>query len=573
MARAVAEGEASPDNFQQVLQQRLQMSALNREVTEQRAQEKGEMFLAEWGHLLDRLLDHMEAYEAGLQRQAEFFESGDPAALLEGNDMLAQAVDPLLETLQNYSQAYMAFGPSEYPLMNNVLNLLHGILHGTTNRQALEALVAHAVEYHEKAIEEIESGDTADSEGFEAKKKAFQDVIRALKELEPVNDVTAIDNMVRPLQLALEATTTADEKLFAEEVGMKPTNMPSANVLINTVKSCLSGMVGKEVVLEAMNWYRAFVEDLEEQFDLAVEGETNSLVILEELPKTREIIDLHDEIMERLEDAFEEMDPEVVEPLLEEMIDVVDRLEASSEVFLEAAQREGKLVCVKCGHANPPNNRSCESCHFKLPKLVDPAMFAQSTFELEERSGLEEETDDDYHMGINTYRLFEAAYNFYEGNIDDEAFQKAIDTSRQTLEQSEDGLAGLSKGGISQKHRDMMTPDQLATFEEGQEMYHETKELLQEGIDDWHDGLDYFEQFIETRHRPTLETGIQIIFEASIKIHKVHKLGEIAEKSLAEIQVDDEEPAPAEAAPAQPEEEPVVEQVIEETYDPGSGIG
>ena len=44
--------------------------------------------------------------------------------------------------------------------------------------------------------------------------------------------------------------------------------------------------------------------------------------------------------MERLEDAFEEMDPEVVEPLLEEMIDVVDRLEASSEVFLEAAQRD-----------------------------------------------------------------------------------------------------------------------------------------------------------------------------------------------------------------------------------------
>lgn len=545
-----------PDSLQALLAQRIQQSAMNRQHVEERAQNRGDGFLHEHGELLDEVLDYMEAYERGLLHQAEFFETGEAAALLNGNQMLADAIGPLLQAFDRYGAAYLDYGPSDYPLMNNVLITLKHIAEGSPEQQVLKDIVKAGVEYHQKAIQEIDQSDKTDTEGYRAKRKAFEDIIRALEELQPVKNLNEIEEAVRPLQLAFEAKTSADEKIFIEHTALKPTNMPAANVLINTVEGVLKEVYTLEQLREAFFWYRSYTEQIEDQFDLAVEGKTNSLVILEELPKTREIIDQHDEMMERFEEVFEDFSEEAMRPLLEDFIDVIDRLEASSQVFMEAAEREGKLVCVQCGHANPPTNRTCESCAGKLPQMVDPTMFSQSTFELEERSGLEEAAEDDYHMGINTYRLFEAAYNFYEGHIDEDAFRNEIEKSRRTVEASEDGVAALTAREITDKQEEMMTPEQLQTFRDSQEMFLETKHLLEEGMDEWLEGLEHFEEYIESRHRPTLEHGIQLIFVASQKIDKVHKLGEIAEKTLAEIE--EKERDEATAARQAPAPQPVV---------------
>lgn len=570
LATAVSQGQAPPESYQELLQQRLLQSQENRQVFEERAQLRGEAFLATHGHLLDSVLDHMEAYENGLLKQAEFFESGEVDALLQGNEMLADAIVPLLEALDLYGGAFLAFGPSEHAVMNSVINSLTGIVQGTASPQTLEEIQRTAVEYHEKAIAEIDASDHGKSEGYQQKRKAYEDMNRALRELAPVKTVEEIEDMVRPLQLALEAKVHAEERIFAENTALKPTSMPSANVLINTCKGVMDEVIPADTLVEALRWYRAFTEELEDQFDLAMEGETNSLVILEELPKTREIIDLHDELLDRFEEAMEEMDRQVMDGILEEFVDVIERLEASSEVFMEAAEREGKLVCVKCGHANPPANRLCESCSFKLPQMVDPTMFSQSTFELEERSGLDGVTDDDYHMGVKTYALFEACYNFHEGHIDEAAFREHIETSRRTVERSEDGVSNLSRRELTAKQEEMMTPEQLQTFQDSQEMFLETRHLLEEGIDEWLEGLELFEHYIETRHRPTLESGIQLIFVASQKIHKVAKLGEIAEKTLQELE--DSDLLETEGQVSQEESEPEQDHVvnIEESYDQGT---
>ena len=96
MATMVAQGQVPPETYQAVLAQRLEQSAQNRGMMEEKAQAKGEEFLHQHGELLDRTLDLMEAYEGGLAHQAQFFETGDPQALLRGNDMLAEAISPLL---------------------------------------------------------------------------------------------------------------------------------------------------------------------------------------------------------------------------------------------------------------------------------------------------------------------------------------------------------------------------------------------------------------------------------------------------------------------------------------------
>lgn len=537
MAAAVANGEAPAASYQALLTQRLQQSAQNRETFEERARARGERFLEEHGELVDRVLDLMEAYEQGLLRQGEFFESGRPEALLDGNDMLAEAIGPLLQALDQYGAAYLDFGPSPYPIMNNVLITLKHLVDGTGQQQTLDDIIRIGIDYHQKAIQEIEASEKTNTEGYQLKRKAFEDIIRALKELKPVDDIRKIEEAVRPLQLALEAKTTADEKIFIEHTALKPTNMPSANVLINVFQGAAQGRFQVEQARDALYWYRSFTEQLEDQFDLAVQGETNSLVMLEELPKLRESLDIHGELLDRFEELLDDLQEESLAALVEDLTEIVDSIEESSKVFVQAAEMEGKTVCVQCGHANPASHRTCESCGAKLPQMVDPAMLSQSTFEVGEKSELERQTEEyDYQMGLNTYRLFEAAYNFYEGHIDEEAFRQEIELSRKTVEASEDGIASLTTREITDKQEDRMSPEQLQTFRDSQEMFLETKHLLEDGIDEWMEGLDSFEQYIETRHRPTLESGIHQIFVASQKIHKVQKLGEIAEKMLADIE-------------------------------------
>ena len=97
--------------------------------------------------------------------------------------------------------------------------------------------------------------------------------------------------------------------------------MPAANVLINTTQGVLNEIYSLDQLRDALYWYRSYTEQIEEQFDLAVEGKTNSLVILEELPRTREIIDQHDEMMDRFDELLDEFEEDTARALLEEFSD------------------------------------------------------------------------------------------------------------------------------------------------------------------------------------------------------------------------------------------------------------
>ena len=543
MATKVANGELPAESYRTVLEQRLQQSAANREQVEQRAIDRGRGFLDTHGELLDEVLSLMEAYEGGLARQAEFYETEDAEALLEGNDMLVEAIVPLVATLNDYGAAFMSFGPSDYPLMNSVTNILANILSGSANSATLQETLKASTRFYEQAIEQIEASDSAKSEGYESKKKALSDLILVLKDITPVETVDEIEEMVRPLKVALESRTVAEEKIFLENTSLKPTNMPFANVLINAVQGCIDEVYALDDVRQALDWYRAFAVELEEQFDMALAGHTNSLVVTEELPKTRELLDVQFEILDDLEDALHDFDPEGLEPVLERFTEFVQDFEASSQVYVEAAEVEGKLVCVKCGEANSPGEKNCQACGFVMPQLVDPSAFVKSTFEVGEGSSMNSDASDDYHMGVNTYRLFEAAYNYYEGQIEDQEFLAEIAFSRQNISKTQADVSELGAKTLTPEVEASLNPEQLQTVRDSQNMYEETRELLDDGIDEWLEGLENFEEYMESRHRPTLETGIQLIFIASQKIHKVLKLGEIANKALADLEDEEAESA------------------------------
>lgn len=550
LATNVASQQADPALLAQLLDQRLEALVISRQDFESKAEAMGEAFTIPNAPLIERVQECYDAYEQALQIMQSYFESNRVQALEEGSRNLIEITVPMTETVREYVKTLIVFGPSPYPWMNAVRNALRSIVEHNTPPAALEEIVAEAVAQAEVAIAEVDASPVGQGEPYQAKRAAFVAVIAALKGLKPVASVEEIDAAVASLQSAYEAMTAADEKIFVETTALKPTAMPAANVLINTARGVLGGVYSLEVMEEALRWYKTYLENIEEQFDAAVEGETDSVVILEELPKTREIIDEHDEVIAELSEAMEaEFTSETVEPILEDLIDVVERLHDSSQVYMDVAKREGKAICVACGHPNPPHNRSCETCGQKLPQLVDPNMYASSTFEMQERSGLAGGDEDaEGVVTENTLRLFEACYAFYEQKISEEEFRKVIDWSRATVESTDKALSAMGDKELTPMQLEKMTEEEIEAFEANRKLFLDSRQVLIEGIDDWSEGLDYLENYIETRHRPTIELGIQRLWVGSQKMYQVHKVGEIAERALADLEAEERAKASAEAS-------------------------
>jgi hypothetical protein len=550
LASNVANKQAEPEALHQVLNQRLEMLLASREDFERKAEAMGEAFTIPHAELIDRVQEHYDQYEQSLHSMLAYFESGNPADLHKGSQALIDVTVPMTETVQEYVKALVSFGPSPYTLLNAANNILRSIVTQGVPPEALNGLIEETVTNNIKALAEIDASPYGKQEGYQKKRTAIVALTDAVQALKPVASVEEIDGVVAPLQVALEQLTAADQKILEENVASSPTQMPAANVLINTARGVLNGTYSLEVMEDALRWYKEFLEVVEEQFNAAVEGETDSVVILEELPKTREIIDQHDEVIADLEEALEDFTAENVEPILEELIDVIERLKDSSEVYMDVAKREGKLVCVGCGHPNPPTNRSCEECGQRLPQLVDPNMYAKSTLELEERTGLGGDEPAGGVVTENTYKLFEACEKFFAQSISEAEFRKVLNWSREQVEISERKTKNIKEFKIDEETLAEGTPEEIELLEENIKLFNDTKHLYQEGVDDWVEGLDLMEDFIETRHRPTLELGIQKVWGASQKLHSLQKIGDLAKRALDEREAMELAKAQANAEPS-----------------------
>ncbi len=533
LAEQVAQEQAALEPLEELLNQRLETVLASRDDFERKAEAMGEGFTIPAGELIDQLHDYFDSYETAVRRMLSFRDSGNPKLLQEGNQQLVQLTGPMMDAVQAYSRAYLTFGPSPYPLYNAITNILRSIIEKTANQAALDLILNEALEQNAQALKEIDESPHGKSQGYQAKRTAFEAVSAAIKEIKPVSTLEEIEPATLRLKEAFEGISLADELIFDENFAQGVTAMPAANVVVNTARGVLAGTYTLETMEETLTWYSGYIGAVEEQFNAAVEGETDSVLLLEELPKTREIADLHGEIIEDLTDALSNFTKDTVEPILEEFIEIVERLHDSSKVYMQVAEREGKLVCVSCGEPNPPTDRLCQKCGQKLPQLVDPNLYAKSTIELEDRTGLAEERADGV-VTENTYKLLEACSQFFEQKISEAEFRQTLEWSRGLLESAEQKVKAAKAAQVSDEIMAQANADEAELIEANLKLFDDTKHLFEDGIDQWYEGLDLMEDFIETRHRPTLEQGIERIWSASQKVYQIHEIGVIAQRVLDE---------------------------------------
>lgn len=495
---------------------------------ESRAEAAGPEFGAAHADLIERVGQAYAEHEELMQALTAAVRTDNPEAVLSVCEELHASVAPLFESLSAYSKAFMEFGDSPYPLINMTRKLAEAVRSGQMPGDAASVHLDEARAFYGNQLEQLRKAGVAESETWSFKTAALGSLIEVLG---ATRDALAAGTLeeegVLQLQHALTALDQSDENVFAARFMVGPTAMPAANLVINTAEEVLAGRQPAASLTEALDWYDGYIARLEGDFDRAVTQNTSSMRLLEELPRTREILDLHLGAVAAVRSAAEAGEPDAIEAALHEVRSSVERLNESVRVYMEVGQTEHKISCPHCQHLNFAAQKTCESCGAVLPRFADPELAAQSSFEIGEAGGLGDATEG-VVITTNVYRLFEAVYKFYEGEIEEAAYRKAIETSRDHIDKAWREFDALPDK-VSEN------PEEVETLADTQELLDETRELMMTGMEEWSEGLDLMEAFIDEGQRPGLELGIQLVWNASQKLQQVLRVGEMTEKAAAEL--------------------------------------
>jgi hypothetical protein len=551
LARAVSTGQDSWEQLGGLLESRISGFVSVRDHFEKESQAQGAEFLECNAELVDAVRQGFLDYADGLDLLNEGLTEQGSDKLRRGADLLESCTPVMLEAMQTYGQAYLEFGESAYPIVNVVDKLSRAVEDGRMTGAQAKATLVPACQHYQVVLTELANSELGSQPGFLQKADVARTLLDVIAELEArfeSNNGIEFELRERFVQ-SLERWVEADRAIFESGFLSGPTAVPAANLLINVAQRALDEKAQPDDVADAVRWYRAFLARLEDSFELATAGQTQSSLILEELPRTRENLDLQEELLDEFEELLAgQFDEEAAEALIERFQVLIEGFNETAQVYVQVAERESQVVCVGCNRSNPAVNRICEQCGAQLPRFFDANFLQKSSYDVKET------TDDDVTEEIlitqNLYRLYEACYSAFEGKISPDEFLKVLDWNRGLLADSESNVAAFELPVLESENE-----EERQALEENRETAIETLELFREGLASWREGLDQMEQFISDGRRSTLENGIHLVWSGYRKVSQVQKIGEIAQRTKTELE--QQLVAEAQAAQAAP---PVLEE-------------
>lgn len=527
--------EAVGEEFEQRLVAQMNLVESELEEVPERARNRGEGFVEANSELFDALIEHMRLYHEGLMELAAFLEAEEPdgSHLESGVQRLAEVTPPLAELQLEYGRVFAAFGSSRFPMINTLEHLLSEYrADPKQHKDEVDRVLAMMLESLKASLKSM----TDDDVGVEEARSGCQRAIEIMEQLSSeVENHQKHSDHINALGEALFEMETGDEELRLSMLE-GPSVMPAANIFINTARRAMDGKLPVEAVAMALEAYTAHVTQNWEAIERQLERPIDSASVQDELPNTMELVDAHEELVDRMEQIIVDgFDHDAFEEAIKDLIEVVELFKGSAQVFIDAAGRVGQLVCVACGRGQPRTNRVCEACGASLPKIVDDEQ-SESTFELSEHGGLEDDPNR-MMMTTNIARIFKACEDVLEGNIDAAEFEATLRWADGLLQQMGSGqkkleaeLAALSQGAEEhpERHEELASLTEVLAF-------------FEEGIDEWEAGLEEMARYLEEPEARHLKSGMKRVWEGASAIHRCKIIGDAAAEQLAEREAQTDE--------------------------------
>lgn len=551
LAQRIGDGEDVSGELHQQLTARIAFVEKDLEFVTSRAEARGEKFLEDVGPLYDALLEHIGAYHEGLLELNAYFTTEEPdvEVLARGVEILVQVTAPLIEIQQKYGQVYAGYGPSRFPVINSLMRMLPEAQQNPQVEQELEEVLDKLSASYRERSENVRDSETGADEIRNGCKAAVE-CIEALK-----SDVKAPDTHEEHIaalgEALFEIETAAEERRLEMLEG--PSVMPAANLFINTARKVMQGELPDEALPAALEAYDDHISEnwnvIEAQLDKPIESAT----IQEELPNTMEIVDAHEDLIDRLREIYSEgFDHQEFELGLQELIELVSSFKDSAQVYVEAADRVGKFVCPACGRANARANRVCEACGVSLPKLVSDEQ-SDSTFSTTEHGGLEDKNR--MVMTENLHTIFKACEDVREELITENEFEQVLNWAYGILSKMRVQGAQMNRS-IDSLGSGSADPEAIS---EEQKTLYEMLAFFLEGVDEWEEGLNEMAKYLDDPSDRHLRLGIKRVWEGATAVHRCKVIGEAANQILAERAEGDPEGGQAEAEVGTDTEETVAE--------------
>lgn len=475
---------------------------------------------------------------------------------LERNiEKLVVATNSMFLAVTQYESRYAQTGPTTFPIVNFYLRAVAALKNGEMPVADFRTSIEGARQFFAKGIEEIDASGRVGEKGMAERREACAALVGVFESME--RKVGEPDAMESDLKLMEEGfgKLEAALKLFQQGAFMEhPTESPYVNWVIHAAEGVKTGLYPPQILKDALDYLERTVREARARFQSAASVPVSSAVLQDEIPHTLEAFDLHDEAIEGLRRSLPNPTPEQLDAGVMALTNAVSHLKSSVDTYQNVADREGKILCPRCGEPNMPGIKVCNKCSGPLPQVADAEFSrgASSTFEVREADEPRpDESGEEMVMTTHLKRLFDACEAIDQKQITPEEFGQILDWAEDLLEQGESQMGAIPRPGVPSD----LDEEEEESVQEQLNLVDETGDLLVQGIAEFRNGLELMRSYLDSANRDALVQGIRTVWEGSQKIYQVQRMGVAVEKLAAE-----REAAAAEARENGEDEEPSEEE-------------
>lgn len=379
------------------------------------------------------LLDDMTA---ALDRIVEAVKAEDRNTVFVAGDAVARNSFQLNQALVQFrNHALLALGPSDIPNLNLLLQRRDEFMEEPSDQTV--ALFQEAID-----AERILTYHTLSDLGKEPKLPEVLALINSFKAhmaslnklaeaLEADGDEADYEELLEPLEKSF-----SELRELVPVVQMKlrttgKTDFPDLNYLLTLIDDLAEGNIGDSPVIEAL-------EAVDESFTKSKElmaqaaGSLESTLANDEVNAILESFEEFEEGMEAIYNFFEQRDQDWLIEGRGCLLDFAKRFSGHQKRLKEIEEQQGQVLCPMCSTPNEVSRTRCSNCGGPLPQNVAAA--TTSTFETQEKSGLESPGDSGVFITANLAKLYTAVNGVADGSIDHQGFLDEVARFESVLE-------------------------------------------------------------------------------------------------------------------------------------------
>ena len=490
---------------------------------------------------IDLIGKYFESYDSALEQILKFKTEPKKELLEESAHMLAFCSNGMPRAMSSYEQKLLSEGPHRYALINLFTNLGKAL---RDKRTSLEAWVGTCKQYdafYTEALREVNESKKQNAAGVPERRKALENIIKALQEMEQFTPTTSSAKFEEVIQELADGHRDLDEAVAAynREITSGPTGAPAINIILNAADGVLAKQFQPRMLRDLCTEQITATQAGIKQMQAVVKAPHESSVIQEETPKALEAMEgIEEALLSLVAFCDGQGSEEDVRAALRDLQELTKVMLESKTSLDEFSENYGKVLCPHCQTPNAGGTKACVKCNRVLPQMTGSDLYGQNAGSFQALEGEGVDTSRDGVITTTMKEVFDAYEDFKGDKMTLDGFLAVMD---DYLDKTEDAKKKLSKYHAPPVPAEA-TPEERAKAQEFIDLCAEALELLGQGVEETEYGLTQMRDGASQDDNDKMVEGLRFFYEGGQKMWQVRRLDEALQKYI-----NDDRPADAEA--------------------------